>query len=136
MKIINGQRPPNFDKIHAVFPLASKPGVIFAYDGAIYNPSGGDLPEQLLVHESVHLKRQVDHEGGADGWWDDYLNNVNFRYFEELLAHRAEYDEAIKNATNRQQRRSALKPIAKRLSSALYGRAVTTEQAKKDILNV
>jgi hypothetical protein len=37
-------RPPNFDEVLAAFPNADKPGVIFAYDGHVYNPSGGVIP--------------------------------------------------------------------------------------------
>jgi hypothetical protein len=51
-------RPPNFEQIHAAFPRADKPGVMFAYDGKIYNPSGGIIPPALIAHEEVHLIRQ------------------------------------------------------------------------------
>ena len=92
--------PPNFEQIKASFPDAEKPGVMFAYDGKIYNPSGNVIPSALIAHEEVHLKRQRDlgpnpHSttkwSGPDLWWDNYLHDSEFRYNEELLAHVAEF---------------------------------------------
>lgn len=82
-------RPPNFERIQAAFPKSVNPGVMFAYDGNIYNPSGIVIPPALIAHEQVHLDRQK--VTGADMWWDMYLNDNEFRYEEELLAHVAEF---------------------------------------------
>jgi hypothetical protein len=80
--------PPNFEQIRASFPDAEKPGVMFAYDN-IYNPSGSVIPSALLAHEEVHILRQAG--VGAQCWWDKYINDPEFRYYEELLAHVAEF---------------------------------------------
>lgn len=124
--------PPNFEEIAAVFPMAHNDGVIFAYGDTIFNPSGQALPQSLLDHEAVHCKRQI--EMGVDAWWEKYLVDGEFRYNEELLAHRAEW-QAVKadGSLSRPQRRDQLKQIAKRLSGPLYGRRVSFEQAKRDI---
>jgi hypothetical protein len=82
-------RPPNFEQIQAAFPDAGKPGVMFAYDGSIYNPSGIVVPPALIAHEKVHLTNQK--HVGADYWWEKYLTDSEFRYCEELLAHVAEF---------------------------------------------
>ena len=50
-------RPPNFEVVRAAFPKAENPGVLFAYDGNIYNPTGNEIPPALIAHESVHLER-------------------------------------------------------------------------------
>jgi hypothetical protein len=98
--VIIVDRPPNFEQIKAAFPDAEKPGVMFAFDGKIYNPSGNVIPPALIAHEEVHLKRQRDlgpnpHSttkwSGPDLWWDNYLHDSEFRYNEELLAHVAEF---------------------------------------------
>jgi len=133
MKIIHA-RPPNFDTIRKFFPMADKPGVIFAYNGAIYVPCGSNVSEPLQAHEAVHCKRQGNTEDSTIEWWDTYLRNAEFRYNEELLAHRAEYFKAIEISRNRNQKRHALKSISKKLAAPLYGRMVTRSQARNDIL--
>jgi hypothetical protein len=80
----------------AAFPKADQPGVLFAFDGCVYNPSGLEIPWALVEHENVHLRRQreissPDQRTGAEVWWDRYLRDPEFRYHEELLAHAAEY---------------------------------------------
>jgi tagatose-1,6-bisphosphate aldolase len=82
-------RPPNFNQIQYAFPKAHDHGVMFAYDGNIYNPSGNVIPPALISHEEVHILRQAG--VGAQYWWDKYINDSEFRYNEELLAHVAEF---------------------------------------------
>lgn len=135
MKIIH-KRPPNFEDIVKVFPMADNYGVIFAFNGAIYSPSGGEIPYSLIKHEEVHCARQGGTEACAIEWWEKYLKNMEFRYSEELLAHKAEYQACIENALNRNMKRRALKQVAKRLASPLYGRMVSRKQAGSEILAV
>ena len=124
--------PPNIDAIAQVFPMAkTRKDVIFAYGEAIYNPSGQDLPQEILAHEMVHCMRQLDHEGGVAGWWQEYLTDSEFAYYEELLAHKAEYASIIERHPSRPMRRRALRHVAKKLASSLYGKLVTFEKAKK-----
>ena len=130
ISIIKG-RPPNFEKIAAVFPGAYKAGTIFSYGNEIYVTSEHDLTPALFQHEGVHCSRQM--QMGVDLWWDKYLTDERFRYNEEMIAHQAEYQKAMQGSPNRNARRSNLNIIAKRLSSPLYGRMVSFEQAKKDI---
>jgi hypothetical protein len=125
-------RPPNFDKIVAVLPDAAQSGVMFAYDGKVYWPGGkGPLTRELNDHEAVHLERQK-HQG-LDSWWEQYLTDVNFRYNEELLAHRAEYRTFCKRHINPIKRHQFLRQIAKRLASSLYAAGLTDERAAIEI---
>jgi hypothetical protein len=133
MKIIHS-RPPNFDAIAKVFPQAFGRNVLFAYGDVIYAPFVTAVPPHLVAHETVHGQRQLEHDGGPTGWWNRYLHDVLFRYHEELLAHRAEYWALTDKNPSRAIRRSALGEIAKRLASPLYGRMVTFNQAKEDLL--
>ena len=124
--------PPNFDKIVAVLPEAATPGVMFAYDGKVYFPGGkGPLTRELNDHETVHLDRQK-HQG-LDSWWDSYLTDVDFRYNEELLAHRAEYRTYCKRHINPVKRAQFLRLVAKRLASPLYAAGLTPERAAIEI---
>lgn len=130
MKIVTA-RPPNFDKVAAAFKDAARPGVIFCYGDTIYNPSGNKLSDSLIAHENVHSARQGK---DPDGWWGRYIADPQFRFIEELLAHRVEYAVASRGMT-RNQRRQCLRPIARRLSSSLYGGLVSPDQAKLLILH-
>lgn len=128
MKIIKGERPPNFEKIRKVFPSATQRGVIFTFGHKIYVPSGEDIPESLIAHETIHAKRQGRFSRTIESWWDEYLSDKNFRFSEELLAHRKEF-EWFKNST-RDERLFALGYISRRLSSPLYGNMITYKKAK------
>lgn len=129
MKIVVG-RPPNYEEIVAAFPLAARmPGVIFAYGSEIFNPSGNLLPASLVVHESVHSERQAE-VGGPSLWWRDYISDIEFRFGEEVLAHRAEYQHFNTSGAGRNARRQYLSQVAHRLASPLYGSMVSASKAK------
>ena len=128
MQVVNA-KPPNYEDVLRVFPFADKPGVIFTFGDTVYAPGQDDIAPSLHVHEQVHSNRQL--QKGVEEWWDEYLKDAQFRYTEELLAHRAEYAYFIN--FNRNQRRAALKYIAQRLSSKLYGNIVSLNEAKKAI---
>jgi hypothetical protein len=128
--IINA-RPPNFDQVHAAFPRADAEGVIFAYDGNIYNPSGNPIPPALVAHEGVHLENQK--HVGADYWWTKYIKDSEFRYVEELLAHAAEFRHQRTNDRNASAR--LLTATALRLVAPLYNYTppVSLQQAMRDL---
>ena len=130
-KIIKHEYPPNIDAIAEKYPGARGPlDVIFAYGDTIYVPSGKPIAGDILAHELVHCIRQLEHPKGVAGWWDDYLSDPEFCYIEELLAHRAEYQHLCKEHPPRHLRLQCLKHVAKKLSSSLYGKMVTFQQAK------
>lgn len=137
MNVIHG-RPPNFEAIVAVFPLAVRTQTIFAYAPDIYTMAAIEVPPDLVAHETVHIKRQKDYRGdlgrsGVDGWWAQYLTDPRFRYDEEVLAHRAEYKWLQEHAPSRQVRRQALKHVATKLAAPLYGFKVSLARAMEDI---
>lgn len=119
--------PPLFDEIDACFRVRGKHGVLYAWGDRIYNPSGVHVSDELIAHERVHGTRQ-----GSDitGWWRRYMAEPAFRLEEEIAAHRAEY-EWLAGHGSRNERRAALKRVAARLASPLYGRMVTPADAKR-----
>lgn len=119
-------RPPNFEKILEHFPGAIRSGVIFAYAPHIYAPLA-EITDELRAHEMVHIARQE--EIGVDVWWDRYCTDPKFRFDEELLAHRVEYQWVKEHGPGRNYRRIMLKHIAERLSGPLYGRMVSLKKA-------
>ena len=125
-------RPPNFEQIKAAFPKADGPGVLFAFDGNVYNPSGVTIPPALLAHEEVHLLRQRD--AGPNMWWDRYLDDSEFRYNEELLAHVAEF-KMQRISKDRNFGARLLTATALRLVAPLYNYQPpqTLQDAMKDL---
>lgn len=101
---------------------------MFCYGPAIYRPKmSGTIDVALMAHEAVHAMRQ---DNDPDGWWDRYLIDDQFRFYEELLAHRREF-EIASHGKPRPKRRYILNQIAKRLSGPMYGNVVITEKAKR-----
>lgn len=128
MKIVSGT-PPNYADIVRVFPDACRQGVIFTYGDTVYVNGDPDIPIQLKVHEGVHIQQQK--ATGVQPWWDRYLEDRDFRFEQELVAHRAEYHR-LRNIDRNLGRRH-LEFIAKRLSSPLYGGMCTLREARKAI---
>lgn len=125
--------PPNYAEILKAIPNAQRAGVIFAYHPDIYVPSGNQLSNSLLQHETVHLMRQEI--VGVEKWWEQYLADPEFRYQEELLAHATEYDVLLGGSSNRNSRRAALKRVASRLAGSLYGAGRTAERVGREIVD-
>jgi hypothetical protein len=125
-------RPPNFEQIKAAFPKAEERGVLFAYAGAIYNPSAIPIPQALIAHEEVHLRRQTI--SGADLWWTLYLEDSEYRYNEELLAHVAEF-QSLRGGGDRNFGARLLLHTALRLVAPLYNYEPprTVQQAMADL---
>ncbi len=107
--------------------MARGPLIIFSYAPDIFTQLNKPLPRSLIEHEGVHLQRQ--RAMGVKAWWDWYLTDPQFRWDEELLAHRKEYQVLASEARTFKQRQAALKIVAKKLAAPLYGRMVSTEQA-------
>jgi hypothetical protein len=128
MRIVR-ERPPNFEAIAKVFPEAYSPTVIFCWGDTICNPFWVPLTKALVAHEEVHCGQQG---GDPAGWWQDYLSDAEFRLAQELPAHAAEYRVASFGLA-RPARRFYLKDISEKLSAPLYGRIISTEEAKKRI---
>lgn len=141
MRIVH-EFPPLYAEMQAAFPGMRGIKPIFAWGDVIYNPHRIAITPQLEVHESVHAERQLkfrlpEHTDAAiaeletradfqhwrvEAWWRRYMADPAFRLMEELLAHAAEYRAYIDSPTcNRHIRRAALKAIAQRMASPLYG---------------
>ena len=103
--------------------FAITPMTIFAFVDTVY--CDYLLPDHLVVHENIHLKRQM--KIGPDKWVEQYLTDPKFRLNEEVIAYRAQL-ESIKN---REYRNIIRMESAKHLSSALYGNIITNAEALK-----
>jgi hypothetical protein len=117
LEVVDGL-PPIYDAIVQVLPEAANDGVIFAYGGKVYGRGLKKLSRELDAHERAHLERQG---ADSDAWWKQYLTDVEFRYREELVAHQAEYRTYCARHINPIKRAQALRQMAQRLTSPLYG---------------
>lgn len=130
MKIVNAP-PPNYIAISDKFKLGKLKGFtpVFAYGDTIYNPTGNMIHEDIMVHEEVHSRQQL--EIGVEEWWNLYLESDSFRLEQEVEAYSAQYQYICQHG-NREMRRKELDRLAGDLSSALYGAIVK----KKDALEL
>ncbi len=120
--------PPNYEDICAVFPVVRTiPTIVFCWDHRIYNPNGIDIPLPLLCHEIVHTKQQ---NGKPDVWWRLYLSSAKFRFEQELAAHRMEY-RMSPGPKHSERKGAALRDIAMKLTSPIYGNVVGFAEAMK-----
>mgnify|MGYP001563295695 CR=1 FL=1 len=129
MKVIIGEYPPNIKKIEAVLgkdPIES--GVVYTYGSTIYNPHGGYIPDDLMVHEETHMKQHGDDPAA---WWDKYLVDPEFRLHEELEAYRNQYKQFRSHSKNRDRQKSFLfaYKIATDLSGPIYGNIISRQDA-------
>ena len=90
--LITNKRPPNYAMI--VRHLRPQKGTVFAYGYMLYNPSGGEIPEDVLVHEQVHERQMTDMH--PDMWWIKYCTNSFFRERMEAEAFREQYQWVAK----------------------------------------
>lgn len=129
MTKIVAEFPPNIAQLRAAFTLSGRE--IFAWDGTIYNPGGGDLSRALVEHEKVHF-RQQDEAGGPQAWWDRYLVDPEWRLEQEMEATIREY-VVYSEDNNRKARRVYLDFLASRLASPMYGGVITKHAARARI---
>ncbi len=122
--------PPNIKKIRAVLPVSERN--IFAWDGVIYNPGGGDLSSELIKHEEVHFVQQG---GKPKKWWKKFLADEEFRLAQELPAHQAEYREFCRKYRDRNLRAQFLNALGRKLAAPMYGSLITAGAAMKAIKN-
>lgn len=120
--------PPNIDAIRKVFPLRGRE--IFAWGDTIYNPGGAVVSEHPVAHETVHRKQQGN---DVAGWWNRYLADAQWRFSQELEAHRAEYRSFCSSEKDRNRRARFLHLLAARLSAPMYGGLVKYGDALRQI---
>lgn len=87
------------------------------------------LSDDLLAHESVHVRQQTEHRGGSDGWWFEYFEDDNFRFRQELEAYRVQYNWVLANVKDRNEQARHLTHYARCLSGDMYGSMLTLKEA-------
>lgn len=120
--------PPVLDRVAAAFGDRVR-SAFFAYEGAIYSPSGREPSAELAKHEQEHFGQQ-EAVGGAEAWWDRYLVDEIFRLEQEAEAY-----AAWLRMIPRTRRRRELASLAWMLADPeFYGLRISVEQAERAIL--
>lgn len=129
MKILV-QEPPNIEQVDAAFQTRGRRGILYAYGDTIYNPSAAHVPNWLVAHELVHGIRQG---ANPEAWWRKYIEDVEYRYAEELAAHKVELGIRLQQTRDRNLRAKLVMETAARLSNPLYKSGRALAQARKDL---
>ena len=124
-------KPPVYEQCIRAFGRENIEGraILWAWGDRIYNPMDVDIPRELLAHEAVHGVRQGNNEGSIRHWWLQYLEDAAFRYEEERLAHRAEW-QSIRKWNPGKNLAPAFEGVAGKLASPLYGKLISVDGAK------
>lgn len=115
------------------FGIRGRKGVVWTVGGKLYNPDAVKIDPALFAHEQVHSDRQLA-AASIEAWWRDYLENPQFRFDEELIAHQVEWKVAKQVIPSYERRVYALNFIIDRLSGPLYGNMIERRYAKRLIL--
>ena len=110
--------------------LKPKEDTIFPFSLKIYNPSGKPIPQDIMIHEAIHIRQQGKN---PKEWWDRYILDKNFRLGQELLANREQYKFICKLTKDREKRNKALVAMAKNMSGEVYGKIISYQEAFEKI---
>lgn len=103
-------------------------GIVITVGDIVYTK--GDLTKDLEVHEGVHTVQQM--RMGPDLWWDRYVHEPEFRMRQELEAYRAQA-RYLEKTRSRESAFHAIMKLAKDLSSPIYGKCCTFQDAHRMI---
>lgn len=120
MKIVH-EWPPNIEEINKFFDVHKN--VLFTYGDTIYCPSGKEIPDHLMIHESIHEKQQ-EAVGGPDEWWNRFFFDKKFRLQQEVEAYHAQYEWYCEHYKNRNDQYKLLRHCAEALSGPVYGHSI------------
>jgi hypothetical protein len=109
--------PPNILEIDAHFHTMGQ-AILYTYGDTVYNPLGVHVPNYLAAHEFMHVMRQA---GKPEEWWKKYIEDEEYRYTEELAAHRTELSVLLAETQDRNTRAKLVMRTAARLVAPLYG---------------
>lgn len=133
-KTLKHELPPNWEELKKMFPAieGQEQRIIFTYFPHIYMPREIALPPDLAVHESIHLHQQSEMTPGV--WWENYIQNKEFRLHEELIAYGAQLHwwSAHRNAVFKLIQHQ----LATDLSSEFYGNIISYSEASTQIKKI
>lgn len=125
-------KPPVWDKVLAQIPSVAKhrDRIWMTYGKEIYSES--PIPQEILAHELKHVRQQTK-DMDKDVWWDKWLNDLEFRYAQELEGYREQYRYVAERVKDRNKLFYYKRDLALILSGRLYGNIKSYNQVMKDL---
>lgn len=116
--------PPNYEVLKSVFNPPND--TLFCFKDKLYNPSGIDIPEDVLFHEEVHSKQQEKWD--ITEWWNKYIKDPKFRLEVELEAFALQY-RLVKRVYPAKEAKMCLEELAEGLAKR-YNLNLTVSKAE------
>lgn len=123
---IKNEYPPNYQLLVDEFNPPKT--TVFVYGDTIYNPSGDEIPPDVVVHEKVHMKQQKEF-ATPDLWYTKYIYDKSFRLEQEVEAYATQYQFLKRNGLPAQGLKEALHEFGKALAND-YKTGIDTYKAK------
>jgi hypothetical protein len=126
---IKNEKPPF---LGAILESGMTPSekTLYTHGSTIFNPSGMEIPDHLIVHEETHSKQQGDAPGA---WWERYLHDQFFRVQQECEAYANQYRFLCTIQKDRNRRARILWDLGGFLSSPMYGSVIGHQEAMQMI---
>jgi hypothetical protein len=121
------EHPPILDLLVAA-GFHPSPNTVFTVGDVVYNPGGGELPDDLLVHERVHTRQQAA-VGGPEAWWDRYITDPAFMLDQEARAYGRQFAFLCRRVKDRNAQLHTLRHLAEILAGPIYAHPVAIERA-------
>lgn len=131
---VSREYPPNIDQIRKYVDLGDK-ALFMTFGDTLYNPSGVEVSEHIMVHERKHSVQQLEYPGGPEAFCDRYFTDRKFRLDMEAEAYQAQYAFLCSVVPDRNSRASILSKLALDLASPLYDAGITQSEARELIRN-
>ena len=120
--------PPNIQQIK--YFLNPPESSVYTYGSAIYAPNHNELYPDVVEHEKIHQKQQLEFKTPQE-WWDAYLTDSMYRLAMEEEAYAEQY-KWLKGKTNAKDLALALDEMALALST-FYNLPIGFDEAKTRI---
>ena len=131
--IIKNERPPSWIYDECIKQFNPPKGTVFSFGSTIFNPDGIDIPDHLIVHESVHGEQQKHDELVAKFWWERYLIDPQFRVEQEIEAYHNQYAFICSKIKDKNARFRNLHMLAQFMCGEMYGNCISYTDAIRRI---
>ena len=130
IKVIKEQSPFLFRIVSA--GMHPQPDTLFPCSPVIYNPSGLPIPQDIMIHEVVHIAQQGNN---PTGWWQKYITDKRFRFTQELEANQVQYKFVCKVLKDKNQQARSLLAIAKNMAGEVYNLNISVNKIMEMVKN-
>ena|ERR1035437_2462325 len=131
--IIKNTTPPAWIYDECIKQFNPPKGTVYSFATTIFNPDGVDIPDHLIVHESVHGEQHQHNEEVATVWWRRYLVDPQFRAEQEIEAYHEQYKYICSKIKDKNARFRNLHILAQFMSAPMYGNCVSYTDAIRRI---